>query len=368
MPRSGQTDGAAGEPLFAGAEQPARRRFGISSVQCGDARVPVVERDIAAAPFWTLVEFRRQDLRTLPTLLVVPPLSGHFAILLRDLVLGLLPDFRVVVLDWTNVRHVPLAEGPFGFDDNILTIRDAIRHLGPGLSVVALCQGCVPALAATALLAGDGAPAALALIAAPVDPLASPTRVVRLLRERPLYWYRAFALRRVSLRFEGHGRWVYAAETQLAALQAYFAARVEGEGELARKARRDDGADPERFPFLDLYSAIMDIDGRHFVENIERVFHRRALARGTLSCAGTPVDPAAIRDTALLVLEGEEDDIAAPGQGRAALSLCTGLPDRRKEAVVVPGCGHFSLFHGGICRAEVLPRLRAHCLPPGGGA
>lgn len=354
-------------PVLAGADQPARRPLDVDVVRVGHSQVPVVTQDVAATPFATLVAFTRDDAELGPGILIVPPLSGHFAFLLRDMVAALVPDFRVLLLDWTNVRHVSAGHGQFGFDDNIETVIRMVRHGGPGLSVVAVCQGGVPALAATALLAAvddPAAPASLTLIAAPVDPLAKPTRVVRLLRERPLGWFEDSANSVVPDIYAGTGRLVYPAPLQLSALLTYLRRHLDQSGELRAKAHHDDGADPRRFPFLDLYSSIMDLDAMHFVENIDRVFHRRALLQGTLQCGGELVDVRAVRHTALLTIEGQEDDIAAPGQTAAAHALCTGLPADLHQKQVVKGAGHFSLFHGAVFRREVLPILRDFCGGP----
>ena len=354
-------------PPLAGADQPARRSLGVDAVRVGHAQVPVVTQDVAATPFATLVAFARDDGELRPGILIVPPLSGHFGFLLRDLVAGLVVDFRVLLIDWTNVRHVQTWHGPFGFDDNIATVMQLARHGGPGLSVVGVCQGGLPALAATALLAAADDPAApesLTLIAAPVDPLARPTRVVRLLRERPLAWFAGTANSLVPEGYSGAGRLVYPAQLQLTALLTYLRRHLDQSGELRQKVRHDDGADPRRFPFLDLYSSIMDLDAKHFVENIERVFHTCAVCRGSLRCGGELVDLRAIRHTALLSIEGREDDIAAPGQTSAAHALCTALPTDLHQKQVISRAGHFSLFHGAVFRREVLPILRDFCGGP----
>ena len=172
--------GSTDFPSLTGADQPARRRLGIHEVRVGHARVPVLTQDVFATAFATLVSFTRSESKALPGILIVPPLSGHFAFLMRDMVTALVADFRVLLLDWTNVRHVPTRHGPFGFDDNIATVMRMARHGGRGLAVVGVCQGGVPALAATALLAAAddlATPESLTLIATPVDPLARPTRV-----------------------------------------------------------------------------------------------------------------------------------------------------------------------------------------------
>jgi poly(3-hydroxybutyrate) depolymerase len=237
-------------PHFAGAGQPARRPFSISTITVQSETVPVVTRDVAATPFHTLVEFKRSDIRA-PSKILVPPLSGHFAVLLRDLVIGLLAYSCVHVIDWTNVRHVPLCNGQFGLDDNIGAVAEAIRGAGAGVSVVGVCQGGVAALASASLLAaaeeGDD-PVALILIGAPIDPLANPTGVGRLIRDRPIPWLVASAASPVPEPHAGRGRLVCPAERQLAALLAYRARHLDADSELFRKLRHDDGAIRGAFP------------------------------------------------------------------------------------------------------------------------
>ena len=254
-------------PLFigAGAPQPARRDFGITEAVAGKVRAPVYSRDAIATPFCTLMEFTRSGIAPKADFLVVAPLSGHFPVLLRDLVLGLLPDFRVYVTDWLNVRHIPVDQGPFGLATNIACVLEMMKGLAPGLNVIALCQAGVPALAATALLARNHdphTPAALILIAAPIDPLANPTRVVQLLRSRPLSWFEANVITTVPEIYSGSGRHVYPAHLHLIPLWAYLTRRLSQGGEIASKILFDDGADPGRFPFLDLYTSIMDLDAK----------------------------------------------------------------------------------------------------------
>jgi poly(3-hydroxybutyrate) depolymerase len=351
-------------PLYAGGNQPARRGFGITEVTAGDRRLPVQARDIAKTPFYRLVEFTAPGQPPKKDLLAVAPLSGHFAILMRDLVAGLLPYFRVYVTDWVNVRHVPARCGPFGLEKNIASVLTMMKRLRPGLNVIGLCQGGVPALAATALLSqsGDaGIPESLVLIGSPIDPLASPTPVVKLLRSRPLSWFEENLIARVPDRFEGRGRRVYPAHQRLLPLWAYLTRHVSEGSDTARKVLLDDGADPGRFPFLDLFTSIMDLDAAYFLENTRRIFHESLFRTGALYFEGRPVDLKAIRTAALLTVEGERDDIAAPGQTSAAHDLCTSLPKGLHRRLVVPGAGHFSLFYGNKWRASVLPAIREFC-------
>ncbi len=350
-------------PGLAGNDQPERRPLGIEAVRIGHGARPVRTTELDATPFATLVAFEVDDGTVRPDILIVPPLSGHFGILLRDMVVALAEHFRVLLVDWSNVRHVPARHGPFGFDDNVATVVRMARRARPGFAMIGVCQGGVPALAATALLAAMDEPvlpSALALIAAPIDPLARPTRVVRLLREHTRGWFVRTASAVVPEGFAGSGRIVYPAQLQRDALLAYLRRHL-GQGELRDKVWHDDGTDPARFPFLELFSAIMDLDAKHFVENIDVVFHGRSICQGSLTCHDVPVDLRAIRTTALLTIEGTEDDIAAPGQTSAAHALCAALPADLHRKHVVDGAGHFSLLHGEVFRREVLPVLSKFC-------
>lgn len=347
---------------FAGANQPARRSFEIETVEVGKHRIAVTARDAARTPFCALLEFSRADQVPERDLLVVAPLSGHSPILLRDLVIGLIPHFRVFVTDWINARYIPVGHGAFGLERNVACILEFAKIMRSGPMILGLCQGGIPALAATALLSADrprSAASALILMATPVDPIAAPSRVSRLLRSRSLSWMQQKLIGTVPDAFPGHGRQVYPAQIQLAALLAYLARHVAQGSELWGKLMWDDGLEPSRFPFLDLYSSIMDLDAACFLESIRFTYHEGSLAHAHLRCRGEPVDLRAITRTALLTIEGEWDDVAAPGQTSAAHALCRSLPAAAREHIVVPRSGHFSLFHGNIWRRVVLSGLLA---------
>lgn len=350
-----------------GADQPIRLPFAVDTIDLRGTRWPVATRDATLGPFASLLEF---DLSSSPgtarrpAVLLVPPLSGQFAPMLRDMVVALVPAFRVCVVDWFNVRHVPLAAGAFGLDDNLAVVRRAIEATGRGAAVVAVCQGGTAALAVAAMMAADRAPCtprALALIGAQIDPLANPTPVVRLIRSTPPALIEAMAFRRLARRYEGRGRSVYAASTQLQMLQMHLSRHRREGGELAGKFRSDDGSDPQRFPFGGLYTALMDIDARHFVENQGFVFRERALVTGRALSAGVKIDLSALEETALMTVEGSCDDIAAPGQTRAAHALCRAIPAQARCELLVPGAGHFGLFHGALWRGRVCPPLSEFC-------
>jgi poly(3-hydroxybutyrate) depolymerase len=350
--------------LFSGGNQPGRRSFGISGTAADGEFVPVEVREHLTAPFYRLLGFNAVDEVPKQNLLAVAPLSGHFPILMRDLVTGLLPHFRVYVTEWINVRHVPARYGPFDLEENVASILAMIRSLPAGLNVLGLCQGGVAALAATAILSQESdtrAPASLVLVGSPIDPMANPSRVAELLRSRPLSWFRENLIDEVSHCFPGRGRLVYPAERHLLPLWSYLFRHITAGSDTGMKVLFDDGEDPSSFPFLDLFTSLMDLDAAFFLENTRAVFQECRLPCGALRFRGCAVDPRAITSAALFTIEGERDDIAAAGQTSAAHGLCDSLPSRLHRSFVVPGAGHFSLFHGRIWRTSVLPAIREFC-------
>lgn len=287
------------------------------------------------------------------------------------MVLGLVRNANVSVTDWRNARYVPLPAGEFGFDENIDTIARSIKILGPGAHVIALCQGAVPALAATALLAEhqpELAPRSLILMGGPVDPLANPTRVVQLLRQAPPRWFEQNVLDRVGSSFPGARRMVYPARHQLSALAAYFYRHWAAGGELFTQMLADDGIDPMHVPFFDLFTSLMDLPAKFFLENIQKVFQDRDIWTGQLNWRSHAVDFSAIRRTALMTVEGVDDDIAAPGQTLAAHELCPNIPAPMRRTLAIGGAGHFSLFHGRIWREKILPEVTAFIAAHSGAA
>ncbi|WP_457093400.1 polyhydroxyalkanoate depolymerase [Microvirga sp. P5_D2] len=334
----------------------ARSRFDIETLHIGQATVRVTQSDQLSLPFDLLTTFSHPKVGP-RRILVVAPLAGGFPVLLRDLVVGLLRHDTVSVTDWLDARYVPAHEGQFGLEDNIRYVMAMMRQLGPELDVVAVCQGAVAALAATALIATespDQAPRSLVLIGGPVDPLANATRVVRLVRACSLQWLQNNVIEAVPAGFPGEGRLVYPAGHQRTTFSAYLARHLAARGELLWKLLRDDGEDPVRFPFLRLCLLMMDLPAQFFLDNIREVYHRRSLLTGDLLVGDKRVNLPAIRRTALMTIEGQDDDIAAPGQTHAA---CVSVPEEWRSHLLVPGSGHFSLFHGGIWRQTVLPGI-----------
>lgn len=331
--------------------------FGIDTVTPRDRPMPVVTRDRLALDFGVLVDFRRPE--TQRQVLVVAPLAGGYAILLRDLVVGLLRHACVAVTDWRDARYVPVPCGHFGLEENIAYVVAMMRELGPGLHVVGVCQGAVPALAATALLCAQdeaAAPRSLTLIGGPIDPLANPTRVVLASRARQPGWFEANVIGAVAADYPGRGRRVYPASAQWSTLIGYVA-RHWGSGEVFWKLWLDDGEDPVRFPFARLVCSLMDLPAELVLDVVRTVFAERALCVGAMTALGHQVRPERIRRTGLMTVEGEDDDIAAPGQTYAAHALCPDVPSRLRRHLLLTGKGHFSLFHGTCWRSDILPAM-----------
>lgn len=340
-----------------------RPAYGIDEVRLGERSVPVVQEVALKLPFGTLLHFRKPGFAPQPPVLLAAPLSGHFATLLRDTIRTLLQDHDVYVTDWHNARDVPLREGEFGLDDYIDYLMRFIRAVGPGMNLVAVCQPCVAALAATALLAEDGDPATprtLTLMAGPVDCRVNPTQVNRLATDKPIAWFEQNLISHVPLPHAGYLRRVYPGFVQLSAFMSMNLERhqksfrdlyhhlVAGEIEQADTIR----------DFYDEYLAVNDLPAEFYLETVAKVFQTCDLARGALTYRGHRVDPGAIRRTALFTVEGERDDICSVGQTVAAQELCTGIRPYLKTHHVQTGVGHYGVFSGRRWQQQIYPRLR----------
>ena len=344
--------------LFAGTDQPARLSFEFDNIRDGPHEISIITTDILRLPFCVLTRFARHDTADLPKILVVPPLSCHFPILLRDFILGLLPNHEVFLADWINARHIAAEIGPFDLDGNVDHILTLMRALSPDLNVIGFCQAGVPTLMACACASQEGlAPRRIVLVAAPIDVMANPTRVSRLILDRGLEWYETHTIISLPEGEPGFGRRVYPGSLQWLGLWAYLARHVSEGRELLRKLVADDGSDAVRFPFLDLYSALMDIPAELFLDVMRFVYHERILLRGAFPFQGRDVSLGTIT-APLMTLEGADDDIAAPGQTSAAHALCPSIADHLRTQRIIPHCGHFSLFHGEPCRRVALPAVR----------
>lgn len=316
---------------------------------------------MAVRPFGRLIRLEQDATLGAPRVLLVAPLSGMRAALLWDMMLGLAAEHDAHLLAWNDAADVPAALGRFGLEDNVAYVLDAVRRLGPGAHLIGLCQSALPALAAASLLAAGGdpsMPATLTLIGGKLDTRISPTRVDRLTRSLPLAWFERQVIGTVPAGRRGEGRRVYPASVERALLLAYLFRHLAGGGELLGKLLMDDGEDPLGHPFIAHLLEADDLPAEFFLDVVAQVFHDAALAEGRLAWRGVPVDPAAVAGTALLTVEGEADDVSAPGQTRVAHRLCARVPDGRRRHLSCPGTGHFGLFHGAVWRGRVLPTFR----------
>jgi poly(3-hydroxybutyrate) depolymerase len=340
----------------------ARPDWGIATVEVEGRSEAVTEEKVLSLPFGTLLRFRKAGAAPQPRVLLVAPLSGHFATLLRETARTLLQDHDVYVTDWHNARDVHLRHGPFAFDDYVDYLLRYLRALGAA-HVVAVCQPCVAALAATALLAEDEDPAqprSLTLMAGPVDCRVNPTEVNRLATGRPLAWFDHHLISHVPPPHRGHMRRVYPGFVQLCAFlamnldrhvqqfRALYQHLVDGDMEKAETIRQ----------FYEEYLAVNDLPAEFYLETVEKVFQTFELARGALTWRSRPVRPEAIRRTWLMTVEGERDDICSVGQTVAAHDLCSSMRPYMKLHHVQTGVGHYGVFSGRRWRSEIYPRLR----------
>lgn len=351
--------------VFQGAKLTHRRpAYGIDMVQCGNAQVAVREEIAMALPFGDLLHFVKDDVETpQPKVLVVAPMSGHFATLLRSTVATLLQDHDVYITDWKNARDVPLEAGRFGFDDYVDYVIRFLQDMGEGAHVVSVCQPCVPALAAVAMMSEDGdkaTPRSMTLMGGPIDPNAAPTVVNDLANEKPIEWFEENLISVVPYRYAGRGREVYPGFLQLS---AFMSMNLERHGAQHRELYQllADGKTVEADKikgFYEEYFAVLDMTKEFYLETVDMVFQRTLLAKGELTVRGRKVNPGAIRKTALLTVEGEKDDVCAVGQTSAAHALCTGLRPHLKRHHLQPGVGHYGVFSGRKWENQVYPQVR----------
>ena len=325
--------------------------------------VPVSEEVAGSSPFCTLLRFRKPSITGQPKVLVVAPLSGHFATLLRDTVRTLLVDHDVFLTDWRNAREIPLSHGDFGFDDCIEHIISFLETIGPGAHVIAVCQPCVQVLAAVAVMSESKNPAtprSMTLMAGPIDTRIQPTKVNELATEHPIEWFAQNVITTVPSGLPGAGREVYPGFLQLTAFMSMNGSRhVKAHNDLYMHLATGDAERASDIKtFYDEYFAVFDLPARFYLETVKRVFQDADLARGALTYKGKPVDPSAIKKTALLTVEGEHDDICAVGQTLAAHDLCTGLKPFLKRHHLQPGAGHYGVFSGRRWRTQIYPLLR----------
>lgn len=327
--------------------------------------VEISETVATSTPFCNLLRFARPDAPGAPRVLVIAPMSGHFATLLRGTIKTLLRDYEVYVTDWINARDIPVGDGIFDLDAFVQHIIDFTRFIGPRSHIVAVCQPTVAALAAVAVMAQENdpaQPASMTLMAGPLDCRVSPTKVNELATSKPIEWFREKLIGVVPRALPGAGRRVYPGFLQLAAFMSMnterhaksfvdmFKSRVEGDFEKADQIRA----------FYEEYFAIMDLDAAFYLETIESVFQKCDLPKGNMLFKGQKVAPGAIRKTFLLTVEGEKDDICAVGQTLAAQDMCSGLRPYMKSHHMQPGVGHYGVFNGRRWESQIYPVVRNH--------
>jgi len=343
--------------------------FDLRATIIDGKKVKVTEKIIDEKPFCDLVHFKRKTDRKDPKVLIVAPISGHFATLLRGTVEALLPHHDVYITDWQDARQVPMSKGRFNLDDYIAYLIDYYRKLGPDLHVIAVCQPAVPVFAATALMNGwknKLSPKSMTLMGGPIDPRVSKTAVTELAEQRPLKWFEQTVVTTVPFYYPGAYRRVYPGFMQLSGFMTmnldrhvgshmkFYQHLVQGDGESAEKHRH----------FYDEYLAVMDLTAEFYLQTVEIVFQKHLLPQGLMKWKDPEtdilhdVDPTKITKTALLTIEGELDDISATGQTTAAHHLCVNLPTNKQFHHTQEKVGHYGIFNGSKWRNLIMPRVR----------
>ncbi|HUL88244.1 MAG TPA: polyhydroxyalkanoate depolymerase [Pseudolabrys sp.] len=340
-----------------------RPPYGIDSVTIGDRQVAVTEEAADVTPFGTLLHFKKDTTVAQPRVLLVAPLSGHFATLLRTTVRTMLAENDVFITDWHNARDVSVEDGRFGFDEYIAHLIRFIETIGPGTHVVAVCQPCVAALVAASVMAQSDNPAqprSMTLMAGPIDTRVNPTKVNGLAKSKPIDWFERHLIARVPGRYGGGGRRVYPGFVQLAAFMSmnidrHIKAHQElyenlANGEVAKAAQTQ--------AFYDEYFAVLDLTAEFYLETVRLVFQEHSLPLGALTYQNRRVEPHAIKRTALFTVEGEKDDICAVGQTLAAHDLCSSLRPYRKRHHMQAGVGHYGVFSGRTWQQQIYPMVK----------
>ncbi len=364
----------------------AKPVFGLSETTIGSRPVAVREEVVWQRPFCRLVHFHRDvtpaERAADPRILLVAPMSGHFATLLRGTVETLLPNHEVYITDWQDAAEVPAAAGAFGLDDYVDYVRDMLALFKGDVHVYAVCQPAVPVLSAVALMEQDldpNVPLSMILAGGPVDTRQSPTMVNRVAVERGTAWFANHVIAPVPWSHPGVGRRVYPGFMQLSGFVAMNIERhANAHKELFRHLVTGDGDSAEKHrEFYDEYLAVMDLTAEFYLDTIDRVFVRQLLPKGEMTHRGRRIDPSQIRRVALLTVEGEKDDITGLGQCRAAHDLCANLAETKRLHLEFAGVGHYGIFNGSRFRTEIAPRIaqfvrtfdpRAELIPAGGAA
>ncbi|MBX3596636.1 MAG: polyhydroxyalkanoate depolymerase [Rhizobiaceae bacterium] len=357
---------AASAELF---ERTTRRygkpEFGLNSTKVDFQTVSVVEEVVWSRPFCNLIHFERDlptDRRPDPKVLIVAPMSGHYATLLRGTVEAMLPHAEVYITDWIDARMVPVADGRFDLDDYIDYLIEMLHELGEDTHIIGVCQPSVPVLAAAAVMEarGDGfSPATMTLMGGPIDTRRNPTAVNLLAEQKGINWFRDNVIMQVPWPLPGVGREVYPGFLQLSGFMSMNLDRhIMAHKDFYMNLVKNDGDSAEKHrDFYDEYMAVMDLTAEFYLQTVDTVFVRHALPKGEMMHRGNLVDCAAIRNVALFTVEGENDDISGLGQTEAAHDLCVNIPQSRKAHYVQPKVGHYGVFNGSRFRSEIVPRI-----------
>ncbi len=340
-----------------------RPPYGIDSVTVGDREVAVIEEAADVTPFGTLLHFKKDIAQEQPCVLLVAPLSGHFATLLRATVRTMLPEHDVYITDWHNARDVPLEAGRFGFDEYVAHMMRFLEKIGPGAHMVAVCQPCVAALVAASVMAQGNNPAqprSMTLMAGPIDTRVNPTKVNELAKGKPMDWFEKNLIATVPRRHGGGGRRVYPGFVQLTAFMSMNIERhIKAHQQLYENLAKGEAAKAAQTKaFYDEYFAVLDLTAEFYLETVSLVFQEHALPLGALTYDNQKVEPAAIKRTTLFTVEGEKDDICAVGQTLAAHDLCSSLRPYRKKHHMQAGVGHYGVFSGRTWQNQIYPMVK----------
>jgi poly(3-hydroxybutyrate) depolymerase len=352
---------ASGFEVFAHASAPrGKPAFGFTETVVDGKRVPVHEEIVLRKPFGQLKRFVRKGIKGSPKLLIVAPMSGHFATLLRGTVERMLPGHDVYITDWRDAKLVPLEDGSFSLDDYVDYVIEFLEEIGPGAHMLAVCQPSVPCYAAACLMSEDDNPCrprTLTMMGGPIDTREAPTEVNTVATQRPLAWFQNNVILQVPMLYPGAGRRVYPGFLQLTGFMAMnlgnhlvshwqmFKHLVDGDEESAEGTKA----------FYDEYRSVCDMAAEFYLQTIEVVFQKHALPKGEMMHRGRKVNPDAIKDIALLAIEGERDDISGLGQTKAALTIATSLDKTKKKYLMAKSVGHYGIFNGRRWRDEIAP-------------
>jgi len=361
----GRTMAASAELFERTTRRYGKPAFDLPETTINGVKVAVEERVVWERPFCKLVYFDRKTQgrrKPQPKVLLVAPMSGHYATLLRGTVEAFLPGHEVYITDWVDARLVPMSAGRFDLDDYIDYVIGMLQMLGPDTHVMAVCQPSVPVLAAIARMEAEGdpcAPRSMTLMGGPIDTRRSPTDVNKLAMDRGIDWFKANCITRVPFPHPGFFRDVYPGFLQLSGFMAMNLDRhVTAHYDMFKHLVRGDGDSAEKHrDFYDEYMAVMDLTAEFYLQTVETVFVEHALPKGTMMHRDKPVDPTAIRRVALMTVEGENDDISGVGQTQAAHDLCVNIPDHMRVHYMQKAVGHYGVFNGSRFRSEIAPRI-----------